>query len=49
MSRVNGGGRNVYLYDDFGHRTYTTADDTYYVSVAGQTVRGALVLGLPAP
>ena len=36
-------GRIEYLYDDFGHKTYTTGDDTYRVGVTGHTVRGAVV------
>ena len=36
--------RLEYLYDDFGHKTYTTGDDTYRVGVKGHTVRGALQL-----
>lgn len=36
-------GRLEYLYDDFGHKTYTMMDDAYRVSVTGQTLRGAIV------
>jgi outer membrane immunogenic protein len=36
-------GRIEYLYDDFGHKTYTTGADTYRVGVTGQTVRAAVV------
>ena len=41
-------GRIEYLYDDFGHKTYTAGDDMYRVAVTGQTVRGALVLRFPS-
>jgi outer membrane immunogenic protein len=36
-------GRIEYLYDNFGHKTYTMGDDAYRVGVTGQTVRGAVV------
>jgi outer membrane immunogenic protein len=36
-------GRLEYLYDNFGHKTYTMADDSYRVGVTGNTVRGAVV------
>jgi outer membrane immunogenic protein len=36
-------GRIEYLYDDFGHKTYTIGDDGYRVHVTGQTLRGAVV------
>ena len=36
-------GRVEYLYDDFGHKTYTIGDDAYRAHVTGQTVRGAVV------
>jgi outer membrane immunogenic protein len=36
-------GRIEYLYDDFGHKTYSTGDDMYRVGVTGQTLRGAVV------
>lgn len=39
--------RIEYLYDDFGHKNYTTADDSYRVGVTGQTVRGALIIRFP--
>jgi outer membrane immunogenic protein len=42
-------GRIEYLYDDFGHKTYTAGDDTYRVGVTGQTVRGALIVRFPSP
>lgn len=35
--------RLEYLYDDFGHKTYTMLEDTYRVGVTGSTVRGAIV------
>ena len=37
-------GRIEYLYDDYGHKDYIgVAGDLYRVSLAGQTVRGALI------
>jgi outer membrane immunogenic protein len=36
-------GRLQYIYDDFGGRSYTTADgDTYRVNLTSQTLRGGL-------
>lgn len=35
--------RLEYLYDNFGHKTYTMNDDTYRVGVTGNTVRGAVI------
>jgi outer membrane immunogenic protein len=35
--------RIEYLYDDFGHKTYTMMDDVYRVGITGSTVRGAVV------
>jgi outer membrane immunogenic protein len=40
-------GRIEYLYDNYGHKTYSTADDMYRVGITGQTVRVALVFRLP--
>jgi opacity protein-like surface antigen len=40
-------GRIEYLYDNYGHKTYTMMDDTYRVGVTGQTVRAALVFRFP--
>ena len=43
-------GRVEYLYDDFGHKDYATADgESYGVSLKSQTVRGALSVKFGGP
>jgi outer membrane immunogenic protein len=40
-------GRVEYLYDNFGHKSYSTGDDMYRVGITGHTVRVGLVFRLP--
>jgi outer membrane immunogenic protein len=38
-------GRVEYLFDDFGHKTYTGVDgDAYRIGLTGQTFRGAITV-----